>query len=86
MTYVNPLDFQTILVNYLSGSWIIFIGLALIFIAFTAAKLRMNNMMFIIMFALFGIIMAFWIQWLYALVIILVSLGIYFIIAKLIKQ
>ena len=86
MTYIDPLNLQTILVNTLSGSWGIFLFLSIIVISIFAAKFRMNNFMFFTMIALFGVFMASWIPWFYALMLILMSALIFFIIAKLVKN
>ena len=86
MTYINPLDLQTMLVGTLSGSWAIFLFLAVIVISIFAARFRMNNIMFFMMLSLFAVFMASWIPWFYALMLILMSALIFFIIAKLIKN
>lgn len=41
--FINPLDLECIFVNYLSGDWIIFGLLALLFIVGLAAQFRMSN-------------------------------------------
>ena len=86
MTFIEPLNLQTLLVNTLAGSWAIFLFLAIIIISIFAARFRMNNFMFFIMISLFGVFMASWIPWFYALMLILMSALIFFIIAKLIKN
>lgn len=86
MAYINPLDFQTILVNTLSGDWYVFAALAMIFIAFMAARLRMNNIGFFIILGLFGIMFGYWMSWLYAIVIMLLGMIVFYIIARIIKN
>ena len=85
-TYVNPLDLQNILVNTLSGDWYIFTFLALIVIAFMAARFRMNNIAFFMSIGLFGIMFGFWINWLYAITVMLVGMVTFYVIARLIKN
>jgi len=86
MTYIDPLNLQSILVNTLAGSWFIFAAMAFIIITFLAAKFRMNNITFLMMFALFGIMMGFWINWLYAIVVMIGGMIISYVVAKLIKN
>jgi len=85
-TYIDPLNLQSILVNTLAGSWFIFAAMAFIIITFLAAKFRMNNITFLMMFALFGIMMGFWINWLYAIVVMIRGMIISYVVAKLIKN
>ena len=85
-TYIDPLNLQSILVNTLAGSWFIFAAMAFIIITFLAAKFRMNNITFLMMFALFGIMMGFWINWLYAIVVMIGGMIISYVVAKLIKN
>ena len=85
-TYIQPLDLQTILVNTLSGSWIVFLFLALIGFSILAAKFRLNDKVFLMLIVLFGIFMAQPLGGLYALMIIILGLVIYYGIAKIVKQ
>ena len=58
MTWVQPLDLENILVNYLSGSNEIFIALAIISISGIAAFFHMDNIITLIMLGLFFTIMS----------------------------
>lgn len=86
MPFIEPLALQTLLVNTFSGSWLIFTFVSLIFIAALAARFRMNNAVFGIVFVLFAILMAAWIPSLYVLAIIITAAVISFIIAKIVKN
>jgi len=83
---VNPLDLQTIFVNVFAGSIDIFAFIAIIVIAIMAARFKMNNFMFFMMVGLFSVMMGMWISWLYAFMIVVLGLGIFFIIARIIKN
>lgn len=83
---VQPLDLQTIFINVFSGTTDIFIFASMIAIAALAARFRMNNFMFFIMLGLFAVLMAQWINWLYAFMVVILSLAIFFIVARLIKN
>ena len=85
MAFVNFLDLQTILVNTLAGSIMIFIALAIILIAIFAARFRMNNIMFFMMLTLFAVIFSTFIPWFYAFMILVAGLAIFYIIGRLIK-
>lgn len=56
MAFIFPLDLRFLLVNTLSGSYYIFLFLLLILIGGLAAKFRMPNVIALIMFGLFAII------------------------------
>ena len=85
MVYVQPLDFQNLLIGTLSGSSFIFMILALIAISFVAARLRMNNILFGIMVALFVIIMGAWLQEIYAFGIVIIGIAVFYIYSKIPK-
>ncbi len=58
MAFIQPLDFEQIfLVTIAGGNTLIFIFLAIIVIAAMAARFRMPNSAFLMILALFGIIM-----------------------------
>lgn len=86
MTFINPLDFETLFVNVLSGNMMIFVALAMICIAILAAKFRMNNITLWLMFAVFGGFIGLWAPWYWAASIVIGGLAIGFLISKLIKQ
>lgn len=85
MPFIQPLDLITIFVLVLAGSPAIFTFLAIILIAVLAAYFRMPDKIALSMFALFGIIMATYLEGLYILLILLVGLFSYFGISKLIR-
>ena len=86
MSWINPLDLQTILVNILSGSPQIFIAISVIFFAGLAAYFRMTNEIALILLALFFLIMASSIGNVYIiLIIVIVALLVYFAISKIVK-
>lgn len=86
MTWVQPLDLQTLLINTLSGSMDIFLGLALVFMAGLAAYLRIPDAIALILIGVFFIIMSPFIGNGYMILIILIAtLLVYFAIAKLVK-
>ena len=87
MTWINPLDLQTLLVNTLAGNYEIFIGLSLIFFAGMAAYFRMQNEIALVLIALFFVIMTPYIGNAYLIaVIIFATLLIYFAIARIVKN
>lgn len=57
-SWIEPLDLQHILVNAFAGSMEIFMFISLIVIAGMGAYFRMLSVTLLIMFAVFGIIMA----------------------------
>lgn len=82
----EPLNLEYILVNMLSGSMEIFFFLMMIVLAYMAARMRMPNIITIMMAALFIIMMAgLGFQLLYLVTILLVGLIFFFVISKLIK-
>ena len=83
---VAPLDLKTIFVNYLAGSMEIFFFLALLAFAYIAARFRMPNSIFLIMMGLFVVLMAgLGYQLLYAIVIMIAAMFVYYALGKLIK-
>lgn len=83
--YINPLDLQNILVNTLAGNWNIFLFLALIAISAGAGIFRMSDRLYISFIVLFGVFMAVHLGGLYALILVVVGLVIYYGLAKLVK-
>ena len=60
MLLVQPLDLQTIFVDYLAGSWSIFFFLALIFFTYLAARFRMPGRVLLPLLAIFVILIQPW--------------------------
>lgn len=89
MTFVQPLDLQTILVNLLSGSNEIFLGIIIIAISGMAAFFHMDNMITLIMLGLFFVIMSVYSpvgSGFLLLGVIVTSLMVYFTISKIVKN
>jgi len=85
MTFINPLDLHTVLIDNLAGNWTIFLFMALIAFTIMAARFRMSNMIFGMLIAMFGLFMATFIQWFYVLILVISALAIFFIIARIFK-
>ena len=86
MTFIQPLDLQNILVNYLSGSMEIFMFLAFIVVCILAAKLRMPNSVALVMFALLAVFLANYYQGIFFLVILISGVAVFWGIGSLIKR
>jgi hypothetical protein len=83
---VQPLDIETIFINYFAGSAMIFVVLAMIFYAYLGAKYRMPNGVFGIFMALFIILLAgFSINTFLVPLVIVIVMGGYWILSKVIK-
>ena len=81
---INPLDLKEILVNYLAGSMNIFISIAIVVLAILAASYRMTNVAFLMLLALFLMLLGG--QTLFMLIIIITGLVVGIIISKMIKS
>lgn len=86
MAIVNPLDLHEIFVNLISGNLTIFLFMAIIVMTIVAAKFRMTNTIFGMLLTLFGVFMATWIPWFYALIVVVGGFAIFFVIGRIIKQ
>ena len=84
--FVQPLDLERILVNNLAGSMEVFMLLAFIFIAVLGAYFRMINSVVLIMYVLFAIFMAQYLQGLYFLVVLIGGIFAFWAIAKIVKN
>lgn len=84
--FINPLDLQTIFVSTIAGSWIIAIFIAVIGLSILAARLRMNDKVFLIFVVLFGVLMSPQLGGLYTLIMVVTGIAIYYGIAKIFKQ
>ena len=69
--WVEPLNLQCWLVNIFSGSMNIFVFVAFLAIAMLGAKFRMLNGTLLLMFALFGMVMAQFATGIYFLIILI---------------
>lgn len=84
---VEPLDLEHLFVNIFAGSRDIFFFIAVIFLAFLGAKLRMMNETFLLMLGLFVIFLAGagYATAFYAIIIFLAGLFFYSILSKIFK-
>jgi hypothetical protein len=83
MALIAPLDLESLFVNTLSGSWFIFVALALIVIAGLSAKFRMNGYAFGMMVGLFAIVMFTFAPWFLVFLTVIGGVLIYYTVAKL---
>ena len=86
MVWIEPLDLQRLLVTSFAGTMEIFMFFSLMAIAGMAAYFRMLNATLLIMYALFGIIMAQYFTGLYFLVILLGGLATAYALPKIVKN
>lgn len=84
--FIQPLNLQCMLVNVFAGSMEIFIFLALITIAGLGAYFKMLNSTLLIMFAVFGIVMAQYLQGVYFLVVLIGGLVAAYSLSKIVKN
>lgn len=84
--WLGPLNLECILVNTFAGSMELFTLLMVIFIAGVGAYFRMVNVTVLLMFALFAVIMAQYMQGIYFLVVVVAGLLVSFGINRVIKQ
>jgi len=85
MTWIEPLNLEYWTINVLAGSVEIWTFLAFIFISGLAAYFRMNNIVFLMMVALFGVMMSIYIGGLYIFILILTCLAVFYSISKIVK-
>ena len=84
--FIEPLDLRCILINTFAGSMEVFIFIAMIAIAALGAKFRMLNTTLLIMYALFAILMANFMQGYLFLVILVIGLTVSVTIGQIIKR
>ncbi len=83
---VQPLDLETIFVNYLAGSMTIFFFLFLAFLAYLASRLKMPNRILIVLVGLFVVMFAsLGMETYYPIIIFVSGLFFYHILSKIIK-
>ena len=86
MVFLEPLDLETIFVNYFAGSREIFFFIAMALFGYLAARFRMPNQIFLILIGLFIILMQpFGLSLIYSLLIFIVGISFYYTLAKMIK-
>ena len=76
------LNLENLFVYTFAGDSMIFLGIALIFIAGIAAKLKMPSPVFLMLYVLFAILMAQIATWFYAGTMLLVALVVYFVFGR----
>ena len=85
-TWIEPFDFKYILVNAFAGSMELFMFLSLIVIAGLGAYFRMLNATLLIMFAVFGVIMAQYFTGIMFFVILIGGLATAVAIGRIVKN
>lgn len=83
--FIEPLDLQCLLVNTFAGTMDIFIFIALFAVAGMGAYFKMINTTFLLMFAVFGIMMAQFMSGLLFLVILIGGLASFAGLSKITK-
>ena len=74
-TYIEPFDFQTVLVNYFLGTMELFIFAFVIITSFACAKYGMGNKLFLTLLAIGSIIFAIVLgEAIYILVILIIGI------------
>jgi len=87
MAFTEPLNLERIFVNFFAGSMEIFFFIAMAFFAYLAVKFRMPNQVFLILMALFVIMLAgLRYEFLYLLAILLAGLFFYYTLSRIIKS
>lgn len=86
MPWNEPLQLQYWLVQVLSGGTEVFTFLSIIFIAFLSAYFRMLNVVTLVMFLIYAMMMSAYFKGIYFLIILIVGLVISYTISKLIKS
>lgn len=86
MTLISPLNLEQILVTNLAGTPEIFSFLAVLLVALVTAYFGMSKSHALIMFVLFGVLMASYLQGLYVLIILVVGVVSFYSISRSIKN
>ena len=84
--FIEPLDLRCILINLFAGSMEIFIFISMIFIAIMGARFRMLNTTLLIMYALFAVLMANFMQGYLFLVVLVIGLVVSVTIGWVVKR
>lgn len=85
MTFVEALDLEYWLVNTFSGSFEIFIFLALIVISALAARFRMPAGLALMFMGLFGVILGSYFGGIYMVIVIIASMVTFILISRTVK-
>ena len=84
MSYlISPLDLQRIFVVDVAGSIEVFSFLAILLISFVMGKYNFSNRISLVLFALFGTIMAAYMPGIYVLIILLAGFATFYAISKM---
>ena len=83
MTLYSPFDIRTILVTDVAGTPEIFSLLSVLIVAFILSRWNFSNRINMSLFVLFGVFMSTYIGGLYALIIILVGISVFYTLSKL---
>ena len=86
VSWIDPLDLQTLFVNTFAGSLEIFMISAFFAVAVVAAYFRMPNTLALIMFGLFGVIVAVYSAEFYYIVILFAGIAIAYGIGSYIRK
>ena len=84
--WIEPLNLECLLVNTFAGSIELFLIIVILFIASVSAYFRMINTVTLVMFGLFTIIMAQYLQGLFLITVLFAGFFIAFSIGKIVKQ
>lgn len=84
-TFIEPLNLQCVFINTFAESIGIFVAVALIVIAILGARFRMINSVFLILVALFSLIMSPYLSWLWFIVLFLSTIVIYYSWPRVVK-
>ena len=85
MVWIEPLNLEYWTINVLAGSVAIWTFLSFIFIAGLAGYFRMNNITFLMMIALFGVMMQRYLGGLYVFILLLTGLVVFYAIGRIAK-
>jgi len=83
---VNYLDWYDLLVNNITGDWIIFMLIALLIVAYITSKYSLPNQVFVLLLFIFGLLMAKFFGILLPIVLLLVGFFVGWAILKLITR
>ena len=84
-TYIEPMDFKTIFIDYFLGSEQLFMYAFVIIFAYVAAKYGFSNKVFLSLLAVGGLLFAFWLGngW-YFLIVVIIGFIIYRLVGRFI--
>jgi len=80
---IQPLDLETIFINVLAGSTVIFVFIALIFTAILAARLKMPSVVYGMMMILLSIVLQNHAGGLFIIGLVITGLATFFVMGKI---